>query len=298
MSTTEKHLYNLDELKDYKIRHNDPDIRGWTVKDSDNRTVGKVGNLLVNKDLEKVVYVDVEVDESIIDANHDPYSPHHDPTLHEFINEKGENHIIIPIGLIELNLENKYIYTDSLTYETFAETKRYRSGTAITRNYERHVLGSYNREDKTLWPDEIDKRREVRNHDLEKEEEREEIREEAAREERREAAREERLYEDRRSEEDIDEKIRREKENLKYKSHRDEPVDEPVEDDYDRRERLRDSDFHPSRTLDEDRNWERENDRKREREYDDDAYAARRRRRRERENEFYDRDEFRDRDYR
>lgn len=279
MSTVKKHLYNLNELKDYKIKHNDPDIRGWILKDRDNRTVGKVENLLVNKELEKVVYVDIEVDQSIIDANHDPYSPHHDPALHEFINEEGENHIIIPIGLIHLNRENKYVYTESINYATFAETKRYRSGTEISREYERHVLGSYNRGDRTLWPDEIDKRHEMSDRDLRRKEE-ERLREDDLREERR--------YDSRTASSDMDEKIRREKANMTYKSDR----DKPAKDEYNppRRTHHLNTDLHPEQTLDEDENWERD------REYED-PYIARRRRRREREANFYDRDEFRDSEY-
>ncbi|MFV8226036.1 photosystem reaction center subunit H, partial [Christiangramia aquimixticola] len=145
MATQEKHLYYLSELKDYKVDHHDHDIRGWTVKDRDYRTVGKVDNLLVNKELQKVVYVDVEVDQSILDRNYDPYSAKADKDLKEFINKDGENHIIIPIGLVEINDKEKYIYTASIDHQTFSETKRYRSGTEISRNYEHHVLGSYNR---------------------------------------------------------------------------------------------------------------------------------------------------------
>lgn len=279
MSTVKKHLYNLNELKDYKIKHKDPDIRGWILKDRDNRTVGKVENLLVNKELEKVVYVDVEVDQSIIDANHDPYSPHHDPALHEFINEDGENHIIIPIGLIHLNRENKYVYTESINYETFAETKRYRSGTEISREYERHVLGSYNRGDRTLWPDEMDKRHELSDRDLRRKEE-EKLREEAPREERR--------TDSRTASTDMDEKIRREKANMTYKSDK----DKPEKDEYNppRRTHHLNTDVHPEQTLDEDENWERD------RGYED-PYRTRKRRRRETENNFYDRDEFQDSEY-
>lgn len=281
MSTPEKHLYNLNELKDYKIDHHDSDIRGWSVKDRDNRVVGKVDNLLVNKEAGKVVYVDVEVDQSIIDANHDPYSPHHDPSIHEFINDKGENHIIIPIGLIHLNRENKFVFTENINYETFAETKRYRSGTEITRDYERHVLGSYNRGDRTLWPDEANRKKEMTDRDLRRKEE-ERIEEEQPRSDRK--------FDSRTATTDMDEKLRREKENLTYKSDRNKPVDDQYNPP--RRTHHLNTDIHPEQTLDEDDNWERE------RGYDeDDPYATRKRRRRERDDSFYDRREFTDRDY-
>lgn len=141
----DKYLYYLDELPDYKVAHKHHDVRGWIVKDKDNRVIGKVDNLLVNKNLEKVVYLDVEVDESIIEANHDPYGQPANPEIREFINKKGENHIIVPIGLVSINEDPDYVYTDSINYQTFAETKRMEHRTAVDRDYEEVVLRSYNR---------------------------------------------------------------------------------------------------------------------------------------------------------
>lgn len=144
-----KYLFYLSELKDYKIADKDPDVRGWVLKDAENRNIGKIKNLLVNKDLERVVYLDVEVDQSIIDANHDPYGTSANPEIKEFINEDGENHIIIPIGLVNISRDPDYVYTDSINYQTFAETKRIRRGAPIHRDYEEVVLKSYNRNLKT-----------------------------------------------------------------------------------------------------------------------------------------------------
>ncbi|MDT0687574.1 hypothetical protein [Autumnicola psychrophila] len=147
MSTKNKnqHLFHFSELSDYKISSKDPDIRGWAVKDSDNRVIGKVDNLLVNKEIEKVVYLDVEVDSTIIEANHDPYGKPTNEDVHEFVNKEGENHVIIPVGMVGINRDQKYVFTDTIDHRTFAETKRYRSGNHIDRGYEETVLQSYNR---------------------------------------------------------------------------------------------------------------------------------------------------------
>lgn len=145
MSQETKHLYNLNELSDYKIKDGYPDIKGWDVKDIDNRVVGKVDNLLVNKEMEQVVYLDVEVDKSIIDANHDPYNKSVNQDITEFVNKDGDNHIIIPIGLVGLNTDSKNVFTDLIDHQTFAETKRYRKGDAVDRAYEERVLDSYGR---------------------------------------------------------------------------------------------------------------------------------------------------------
>ena len=141
----DKHLFYLNELSDYKVASDDPDVRGWKVKDVDNRVIGKVDNFLVNKNTERVVYLDVEVDRSILEANHDPYQSSASEGVHEFVNKKGEEHLIIPIGLVKLNEDDKFIYTDKVNHRTFAETKRKRKGANIDREYEEVVLASYNR---------------------------------------------------------------------------------------------------------------------------------------------------------
>ena len=145
-------LFYLDELSDYKVKSGDPDVRGWHVKDKDQRVIGKVDNLLVNKNTEKVVYLDVEVDPSIIDANHKPYSGTAQAGVHEVMNKDGENHVIIPIGLVNLNHDDEVVNTNEITHKTFAETKRKRRGSTIDREYEIIVLDSYNRDD-TNYPE-------------------------------------------------------------------------------------------------------------------------------------------------
>ncbi|MGO3183172.1 MAG: PRC-barrel domain-containing protein [Aequorivita sp.] len=146
MKNQEKHLYTLDELSDYKVASEDPDVRSWEVRDADNRVIGKVDNLLVNKTARRVVYLDVEVDNTIIDANHDPYGRPHIIEIREFVNKDGENHVIVPIGMVNLDDKNKTVLANAIDHRTFAETKRYHKGDPINREYETAVLDSYNRE--------------------------------------------------------------------------------------------------------------------------------------------------------
>ncbi|MCM4156551.1 hypothetical protein [Gramella sp. AN32] len=337
MSTkNEKHLYYFNELSGYKISSGDHDIRGWAVKDLENRIIGKVDNLLVNKDLGKVVYIDVEVDKTIIDANHDPYSEPANPNVREFINKEGENHLIIPIGLVSLNPESKYVYTETIDYQTFAGTKRYRAGNTIDRDYERAVLTSYNRKnrksniDNDRYEVERDSKSDItrRNDELTQEEiaqerlrlEREKLELDRLAEQRRNQDHE-RTHDENLRNESTEERIQREKANMKYKSDNldntrlDEPVVDRDHKDYDdtwkkntgsttedfknyKRENT-DTSWkeegveRPIRTHDEDKNWSREEtnlDR-------DEANRKRNRTETERDDDFYDRNEFRNRNY-
>ncbi|MGB5941933.1 MAG: PRC-barrel domain-containing protein [Leeuwenhoekiella sp.] len=140
---SKKHLYKLHELSKYKVSSDDPDVRGWKVKDTDGRTVGKVDNLLVNKNTEKVVYLDVEVDKTVLDAWHKPYGNPAKEGVHEFMNKEGENHLIVPIGMVRLDTGAHTVHSDKITHDTFAKTKRYQKGSDVDREYEIVVFDHY-----------------------------------------------------------------------------------------------------------------------------------------------------------
>lgn len=153
MEKKNKNIYYLNELSDYKVASDYPDIRGWKVNDRDQRFIGKVDNLLVNKNTERVVYLDVDLDESIIEADHAPFSSaSENEGIHEFMNKVGEDHLIIPIGLVTLDKDSKKVHTEHIDYQTFAETKRKTKNRSIDRGYEEAVFGSYNREE-TRYPE-------------------------------------------------------------------------------------------------------------------------------------------------
>ncbi|MUP46286.1 photosystem reaction center subunit H [Gramella sp. BOM4] len=146
MEKDKKHLYYLNELSDYKVKSDDPDVRGWQIQDREGRSIGKVDNLLVNKESEKVVYLDVELDKSILEAKHTPYSNPAREGAHEVMNKDGENHLIVPIGLVSLDSDKKIVHSDTIDHRTFSETKRMEKGSSVDRKYEIMVLDSYNRE--------------------------------------------------------------------------------------------------------------------------------------------------------
>ena len=138
-----KNIYYLDELDDYQVSNDDKDVRGWEVHDKDGRLVGEVENLIVNKQTERTVYLDVEVDDSIIDANFEPYQGKANQGQHVYLNEDGDNYLIIPIGMAELNLDDEIVYTKTISHDTFSRSKRKKSNLPIKRDYELLVLETY-----------------------------------------------------------------------------------------------------------------------------------------------------------
>jgi len=149
MTDTNKNLFNLDELSGYKVAENYSDVRGWNVKDANNRTVGKVDHLLVNKTAERVVYLDVEVDTALIEEGYNTYQDRVSDGVHEFLNKEGENHLIIPIGMASIDEKNNLVNTNQIDSSTFAKAKRFRKGDVIDFAYELNLVRHY-RGDNTI----------------------------------------------------------------------------------------------------------------------------------------------------
>ncbi len=149
MTDTNRNLFNLDELSGYKVAEDYSDVRGWYVKDANNRIVGTVNHLLVNKTAERVVYLDVELDTSLIEEGYNTYQDSVSEGVHEFLNKDGENHVIIPIGMAMIDDENKVVTTNQIDSSTFAKAKRFKKGDDFDFDYELNTLRYY-RGDKNI----------------------------------------------------------------------------------------------------------------------------------------------------
>src|SRR5690606_12429654 len=123
MKNSENHLHRLEELKEYHDTTDYTDIRNWNVRDLDDRVIGTVDSLVVDLVTKSVVYVDIEVDDSIISANHDSDSSPGE--LKEFNNKAGDTHIIIPIGMMDIDLSRHRVRALGLNHRSFSDAPRY-----------------------------------------------------------------------------------------------------------------------------------------------------------------------------
>ncbi|MDQ6815125.1 MAG: PRC-barrel domain-containing protein [Bacteroidota bacterium] len=139
----DKNLYYLDELSDYKVAEDDCDVRGWDVKDADDRVIGKVEDLMVNKKAERVVYIDVAVKKDLIEEGHQTYATPASEGIHEFLDKDGDDHIIIPVGMVTLDEKNEAVLANKINASTFAKTNRFSKGTVINREYEITLMRNY-----------------------------------------------------------------------------------------------------------------------------------------------------------
>jgi hypothetical protein len=138
-----KTLHYLDDLSGYKVASDYPDVRGWEIKDASGETIGKVDGLLVNKEAERVVYLDVEVDQDLIGKDHEPLQGKASEGIHEFVNKDGEDHLIVPVGMVDIDDDNNVVMCDQLDKDTFRRAKRHPRGENMTRHYEVMVLQTY-----------------------------------------------------------------------------------------------------------------------------------------------------------
>ncbi len=84
MTKDNKDLFYLEELSDYEVASDYSDVRGWNVIDADKRTIGKVTNLLVSKKEERVVYLDVEVDTTLLQVGYETFQTPVSEGVHGF----------------------------------------------------------------------------------------------------------------------------------------------------------------------------------------------------------------------
>ena len=76
----------------------DPDIRGWKVKSKDGNTIGKVKDLIVDTEILKVRYIDLDLKK-------------------EFYKETEANdmHLLVPIGAARLHKEDDHVYIERIS---------------------------------------------------------------------------------------------------------------------------------------------------------------------------------------
>lgn len=143
MANNNKNLFYLKDLSDYQVASGYHDVRGWDVIDAEGHHVGKVEGLLSNKNTERVVYLDVAVDEKLIEEGHKIYNEPASEGPHEFINKEGENHLIIPIGMVRIDDDNEKVVSDQIDYRTFSTAKRFKAGEEIESKYELTLIRHY-----------------------------------------------------------------------------------------------------------------------------------------------------------
>jgi uncharacterized protein (TIGR02271 family) len=116
----------MNQLSGYRVADGEPDIRGWDVMASDGRRLGRVDDLLVDTQANKVRYVDVE--------------------------GGSQGHVTIPIGYARLERDRHQVLVDRLSDDQFQALPAYDRG-PVTRDYEERVGRACNLNASPATPD-------------------------------------------------------------------------------------------------------------------------------------------------
>jgi len=121
MNDENSRLVPLGRTRDYAVREGMPDVRGWDVVGGDGAVLGRVSELMVDRDAGRVRYLEIETGDA----------------------ERRRVHV--PIGLARLDAERDAVLVPTVTTATMLALTTVRpdaQGATLTREYEVHVRRS------------------------------------------------------------------------------------------------------------------------------------------------------------
>ena len=113
-------LRRLCDLTDFEVADGNPDVRGWTVRGNDGQALGTVFELIVDPEVLKVRYLDIELDT-------------------RFQIKEYENHILLPIGVASLDADGDNVFVPALNTESVLHYPPYVE-IQVTRTYETAMM--------------------------------------------------------------------------------------------------------------------------------------------------------------
>lgn len=122
-NTRNVNLKFVDNLADYKVHHDDVDIREFDVRLSSGEKIGEVEGLLADVPAKLVRYAEIEVEDDIIEKH----------TLGHY--NEDDRHVLIPIGLVQIN-SDKTVTILGLGLEHFVDYPRFNRNNGYTTSYE------------------------------------------------------------------------------------------------------------------------------------------------------------------
>lgn len=116
------HLEELDH-SDYKIAEDQPNIENWKILETSGKKVGKVKDLIFDKDAMKVRYIVTNLKDG------------------DLLRE--DKKVLIPIGRAQLDRENNRVVVPGLDRERLASLPTYKKVDDLTRDDESRIRNSF-----------------------------------------------------------------------------------------------------------------------------------------------------------
>jgi hypothetical protein len=115
-------LKPLKQMKEYEVAEKGMDIRGWKVMGRDREVIGEIEDLIVDTSAMKVRYLDIDVDNELLEG-------------------QDGRHVLIPIGLANLDSEGDEVSIPTLDRTVIANCPAY-DCESVTRDYEETLLSA------------------------------------------------------------------------------------------------------------------------------------------------------------
>jgi len=138
------HLKYLNNLKDFKVAKDNPDVRGWSLTDADDNNIGKIENFLVDIDAEAVRYLEVSLFPEHKDAVDTKNAAKETEEPHTIRSGKEGVRLIVPIGLARINKDKHTVKTDRISTENYKNLPVLFEGEMPSQEFERDVVDKFN----------------------------------------------------------------------------------------------------------------------------------------------------------
>ncbi len=141
-----RRLSYLHDLPDYKVHHDDADVRGWDVVLESGLSIGKVDSLIVDQQAEQVRYLEVESERGFIDTYRDK-SNYLDQNPDAAYAADHSEMLMIPIGIAHVDRTQHRVVVPGYAADYFGHAPRYRRGSQVNPRYEIEALHYYDNEE-------------------------------------------------------------------------------------------------------------------------------------------------------
>lgn len=121
MNDDDSRLVPLGRTRDYEVREGMPDVRGWEVVGGDGAVLGRVSELMVDREAGRVRYLEIETGDA------------------------DRRRVHVPIGLARLDAERDAVLVPTITTAAMTALTTVQhgpQGPTLTREYEVHVRRS------------------------------------------------------------------------------------------------------------------------------------------------------------
>ncbi len=139
-------LFYLHDLENFKVHHDDTDIRGWKVKLSTGEVIGNVENLIVDKAARKVRYIEV-TDDKALRAKYKDQGYYLDKDSNRVHDANTDSHFMVPIAMARLDHSDNEVYVEGVSMPRVGGIPRYRRGSELKPRYEIETLNYYSDDD-------------------------------------------------------------------------------------------------------------------------------------------------------